>query len=178
MIYQMTQQKPFISSIRKKNYNKFLKSLKLGPYIDDIFSSQIDPLTGKVLFTKDAFLYQDILLYYFKNPKHFKLTELQNWLIKEKNLEFKTEYQGFKSRTSYSARRHAKEPRINSLLSDLIDLRLINQTGKVFSEKLENFEVDTYSFTLDGKLLALIIKNYYLMQNYKIKKLIQNSKNY
>ncbi len=167
----MPKQKSYISSIKGKNYNKFLKSLKLrGPYIDDIFSSQIDSLTGKVLFTKDALLYQDIILYYFKNPKDFKLTELQNWLIKEKNFEFKIEYQGFKSRTSYSARRHAKEPRINSLFNDLLNLKLIKQTGKAFSEKLKNFEVETYSYTLDGKLLALIIKNYYLIQELKDKK--------
>lgn len=132
--------------------------------IDKILLHTIFERNGNGNFTKNALLYQDILLYYSKviekntdDKRSFTLRNLQRWLMKN-NHEFIEKYSGSKSHTSISNRISNRQRRINNIFSNLIRLNLIGTREK--SQALKTGQpIDTYEFTNHGKLIALLIRS-------------------
>jgi len=147
-------------------------------YISDIFERDKNNN-----YTKSARLYQDILGYNFVINETlengtFRLRDLQSWIVKN-NLEIIDYYQGSKSHTSISNRIHAREERINGMIKNLIQMRLIHESGTGIGRKVE-IDIPLYSYTKAGRLIALIIKSMNLESEILFERdqyKIQNKKN-
>jgi hypothetical protein len=115
-------------------------------------------------YSNQACLSQDLLRYHsIINQTHlqnnsFKFNKLLEWIVLNNN-EITDEYQGSKSHTTLSNKKHAHEERVKHFFQGLINLNLIRQSGTTHAKKLSNLEIPTYEYTKSGIFLVLIIKS-------------------
>jgi hypothetical protein len=115
-------------------------------------------------FSLNSRLYQDILRYFFvvnnnsNNDGTFRLWDLAKWLISN-NSEFVNYYSDFSTRTTTMSNRiEARKDRIKAKLSDLINLDLIQVSGKTKATTTET-NIDLYQYSEDGSLIAWLLQS-------------------
>jgi hypothetical protein len=115
-------------------------------------------------FSLNSRLYQDILRYFFvvnnnsNNDGTFRFSELANWLI-DNNSEIVNYYKDLSSRnTNRSNRVEARKDRIKSKLFDLINLDLIQVSGKTKAKTIDT-NIDLYKYSEDGRVIAWLLQS-------------------
>src|SRR5439155_3387753 len=123
-------------------------------YINEIFEKD----SVRILYTKTADLYQDIMKFNLQNGSGvpFTLNNLAKWLIK-KNLDFAAYYSGSRANISISNRIANRRDSIQKCIDDLVNCGLISVEGKKKAEK-NDFLTQSYKFTAAGNIISMLLE--------------------